>query len=74
MTLRLHHFFRSSTSFRVRAALNLKGLAYERISYALRDGEHRDETHLALNPQGLVPTLETPHGPLTQSLAIIEWL
>lgn len=74
MTFRLHHFFRSSTSFRVRAALNLKGLAYDRVAYVLRAGEQRSEAHLSLNPQGLVPTLETPHGPLTQSLAIIEWL
>lgn len=70
----LHNFFRSSTSYRVRAALNLKGLAYEYRSYALRKGEQRGEGFLAMNPQGLVPTLETPHGPLSQSLAILEWL
>ena len=74
MTLILHNFFRSSTSFRVRAALNLKGLHYDYVSYALRKGEQRDADHLSLNPQGLVPTLETPQGPLAQSLAIIEWL
>jgi maleylpyruvate isomerase len=74
MTLILHNYFRSSTSFRVRAALNLKGLRYVYRSYPLRDGAHRSEAHLRLNPQGLVPTLETPDGPLTQSLAIIEWL
>jgi len=71
---RLHNFFRSSTSFRVRAALNLKGCAYDYVSYALRAGEHRAPEHLRLNPQGLVPTLETPDGPLGQSLAIVEWL
>ncbi|WP_208539287.1 maleylacetoacetate isomerase [Algihabitans albus] len=70
----LHNFFRSSTSFRVRATLNLKGLDYAYLPYALRKGEQRDSRHLALNPQGLVPTLETPQGPLAQSLAIIEWL
>lgn len=70
----LHNFFRSSTSYRVRAALNLKGLNYEYRSYALRKGEQRGEEYLALNPQGLVPTLVTPHGPLSQSLAILEWL
>lgn len=70
----LHNFFRSSTSYRVRAALNLKGLDYEYKSYALRAGEQRSEGYLALNPQGLVPALETPQGPLSQSLAILEWL
>ncbi len=74
MTLVLHNFFRSSTSFRVRAALNMKGLSYDYVSYALRKGEARAPDYLALNPQGLVPTLETPRGSLTQSLAILEWL
>ena len=70
----LHNFFRSSTSYRVRAALALKGLEYDYTAYALRKGEQYSARHLALNPQGLVPTLETPNGPLSQSLAIIEWL
>ncbi len=70
----LHGFFRSSTSFRVRAALNLKGIAFDQATYALRKGEQRSPAYLALNPQGLVPSLETPDGILTQSLAIIEWL
>lgn len=70
----LHNFFRSSTSYRVRAALNLKHLDYDYRSYVLRTGEQRGEEYLALNPQGLVPTLETPQGPLSQSLAILEWL
>ena len=70
----LHNFFRSSTSFRVRAAMNLKALDYTYVAYALRKGEHRSERHLKLNAQGLVPTLETPQGPLSQSLAIMEWL
>ncbi len=74
MSLTLHNFFRSSTSVRVRAALNLKGLAYEYVAYALRKNEHRSPGYLALNPQGKVPTLETPQGALSQSLAIIEWL
>jgi len=74
MTFRLHSFFRSSTSFRVRAALNLKGIAFDQATYALRKGEQRSPAYLALNPQGLVPSLETPDGILTQSLAIIEWL
>jgi maleylpyruvate isomerase len=74
MTPVLHGFFRSSTSFRVRAALNLKGVAFEQATYALRKGEQRSPAYLALNPQGLVPSLETSDGILTQSLAIIEWL
>lgn len=75
MTLRLHNFFRSSTSTRVRAALNLKGLAYDYVPYVLRDGQTRTPGFLAMNPQGLVPALEREDGSiLTQSMAIIEWL
>jgi maleylpyruvate isomerase len=75
MTLRLHNFFRSSTSTRLRAALNLKGLDYEYVAYALRKGENRTAAYLGLNPAGLVPALELDDGTvLTQSLAIIEWL
>jgi len=74
MTFVLHGFFRSSTSFRVRAALNLKGIVYDQATYALRKGEQRRPSYLALNPQGLVPSLQTPDALLTQSLAIIEWL
>lgn len=70
----LHQFFRSSTSYRVRAALNLKNVDYEYRDYVLRSGEQRSDDYLSLNPQGLVPTLETPQGPLSQSLAILEWL
>jgi maleylpyruvate isomerase len=75
MPLKLHNFFRSSTSTRLRAALNLKGLEFDYIPYVLRDGETRTPAYLAKNPQGLVPTLETEGGSfLTQSLAIMEWL
>ncbi|MEM8656431.1 MAG: maleylacetoacetate isomerase, partial [Pseudomonadota bacterium] len=74
MNLILHNFFRSSTSYRVRAALNLKGLSYDYAAYALRKGETRTADYLSLNPQGLVPTLEVNGQPLTQSLAILEWL
>ena len=70
----LHNYFRSSTSVRVRAALNLKGLDYDYVPLALLKGEHASAGHLALNPSGLVPTLVTPQGPLPQSLAILEWL
>lgn len=75
MTLTLHNFFRSSTSTRLRAALNLKGLDYDYVAYALRNGETRTPEYLAKNPQGLVPALELEDGTtLIQSLAIIEWL
>jgi maleylpyruvate isomerase len=71
----LHGFWRSSTSFRVRVALNLKGINYTQKTYRLRDGDQRQPDYLALNPQGLVPSLVTPDGlVLTQSLAIMEWL
>jgi maleylpyruvate isomerase len=73
--LRLHNFFRSSTSTRVRIAMNLKGVAYEHVPYLLRDGQTRTPEYLALNPQGLVPALEREDGTiLTQSMAIMEWL
>lgn len=75
MTYRLHNFFRSSTSTRLRAALNYKGLDYEYVPYVLRKGETRTPEYLAMNPQGLVPTLELEDGTfLGQSLAVIEWL
>ena len=71
----LHDYHRSSAAFRVRIALNLKGVAHERTSIHLRRGAQRDDEYLALNPQGLVPSLVTDAGDvLTQSLAIIEWL
>jgi maleylpyruvate isomerase len=73
--MKLHGYFRSSASYRVRIALNLKGLHAEQLSHHLRKGEQRDPRYLAINPQGLVPTLEDDAGViLTQSLAIIEWL
>lgn len=75
MGLKLHNFSRSSTSTRLRVALNLKGLNYDYIAYSLRDGQTRRPDYLARNPQGLVPMLEREDGSiLTQSLAIIEWL
>jgi maleylpyruvate isomerase len=73
--MKLHGYFRSSASYRVRIALNLKGLSADQLSYHLRKGEQRDPVYLAINPQGLVPTLLDDQGAiLTQSLAIIEWL
>ena len=70
----LHGYFRSGTSYRTRIALNLKGLAYDQRGVDLRQGQQRSATFLALNPQGLVPALETGEAVLTQSPAILEWL
>ena len=70
----LHDFALSSASYRVRIALNLKGLNYEKKSYKLRAGEQRSAEYLAINPAGLVPTLEIDGLQLAQSLAIIDYL
>lgn len=71
----LYDYFRSSAAYRVRIALNLKGVAYERREIHLGKGDQRSADHLARNPQGFVPALDIGQGHvLTQSLAIIEWL
>jgi maleylpyruvate isomerase len=73
--MKLHGYFRSSASYRVRIALNLKGLSAKHLPHHLRKGEQCAPAYLAINPQGLVPTLEDDVGAvLTQSLAILEWL
>lgn len=74
MTIRLYDFSRSSACYRVRIALNLKGLEYEAIDTSLIDGAHLKPDYVAKNPQGFVPMLEIGDLMLTQSLAIIEWL
>ena len=72
--MKLFGFSRSSAAFRVRIALNLKGLAYEDAFIHLRRGDQRQDDYLSINPQGLVPTLEIDGHRLIQSMAIVEYL
>jgi len=74
--MRLYDYFRSSAAYRVRIALNFKGIAPDDRTFVhLRMGNQRAQDYLALNPQGLVPALELDdHRVLTQSLAIVEYL
>lgn len=72
--MKLYNYFRSSTSHRLRIACNLKGLAYDYIALDLRRDEHLHATFAAINPQKLVPALDTGEQVLIQSPAIIEWL
>jgi len=72
--MKLYTYFRSSAAFRVRIALNLKGLAYEPIFIHLAKGEHRKPEYSGVYPQGLLPTLVDDGNALSQSLAIIEYL
>lgn len=70
----LHGYFRSGTTWRVRLALNWKGVDYTVRPVNLVKGEQSEPAYTAKNPQGLVPALETPDGVLTQSPAILEWI
>ncbi len=72
--MKLHSYFRSSASFRVRIALELKGLAYDYIPVHLAKGEHKKEAYTALAADALVPLLEIDGARLSQSMAIIEYL
>ena len=73
--MRLHGYFRSAAAWRVRIALGLKGLTAMPVFHHLRRNEQCAPDYLAINPQGLVPALETDDGAIiTQSMAIIEWL
>ena len=73
--IRLHGYWRSGAAYRVRIALALKGIAYEQVNHDLRTGSHDDAAYRTINPQGLVPAIESDDGlVVTQSLAILEWL
>ncbi|OWY11297.1 maleylacetoacetate isomerase [Thioclava sp. F42-5] len=71
---RLHDYWRSSASYRVRIALALAGIEWQAAPVDLTTGAQRDPDYLAVNPQGLVPTLEIDGDRFTQSLAIVEYL
>jgi len=72
--LKLYDYFRSSASYRVRIALNLKGVDYELHSIDLRQGHQREQEYRTVNPQGLVPAIEIDGQVLSQSLAIMDYL
>lgn len=72
--MRLHAYFRSSTSYRLRIALNLKGLDYEVVPVDLRTAQQKDAAFTARNPFGSVPMLEADGRDRAQSMALLEWL
>lgn len=72
--MKLYTYFRSSAAFRVRIALNLKGLAYEPAFVHLAKGEHLQPAFAKVNPQGLLPALAVDGALLAQSIAIMEYL
>lgn len=72
--MKLYNFFRSGTSHRLRIALNLKGIATDYVAVDLRVDEQQGQAFKAVNPQQLVPALDTGEQVLIQSPAIIEWL
>ncbi len=76
MPVKLYSYWRSSAAYRVRIALNIKGIEYDTVPVSLApgDGEHRIDPYLALNPQGLVPFFEDGNVAIGQSMAILEYM
>ena len=73
--MKLYTYYRSSAAYRVRIALNLKGIEYTSEAVSLLDGSHKSDAYLQANPQGLIPALELDDGNIiSQSTAIIEYL
>jgi maleylpyruvate isomerase len=72
--MKLTTYFRSTAAYRVRIALNLKGIEHELLPLNLFTGEQKSAKFLAHNPDGLIPTLEAGNDTLTQSMAILEYL
>ena len=73
--MKLYNYYRSSAAYRVRIALNLKGISWQHVGVHLLKAQHRSEDYLKLNPAGLVPSLVADDGEvLTQSLAIMEYV
>ncbi len=72
--MKLYTYFRSSAAYRVRIALNLKGVAYDSLPINLLTGEQREEAYRAVNPQGRVPSLDIGTATLIQSPAILEYI
>lgn len=73
-SITLYHYWRSSCSWRVRWALDLKGLTYQSVPVNILAGEHQSVAYKARNPAGLLPCLEVEGRFLGESLAILEWL
>jgi maleylacetoacetate isomerase len=72
--MKLYSYFRSSAAYRVRIALNLKNIEHQLVTVNLLKSEQNSSHYLNINPQGLLPALETEHGVLAQSMAILEYL
>ena len=72
--MKLYTYYRSTAAFRVRIALNIKGVPYDSISMHLRNADHKTPEYIALNPQGLIPALDDNGVVISQSMAIIEYL